>query len=66
MSKTHTITTSHPPDRAAIYREAARAAGLTLSEWVGRICDSQLPRDARKQLLKRHPRGPRPKHAPAE
>lgn len=46
---------SNPPDWWATFELAAKAAGMPLSEWIGKACVAQLPATMRRQLSKRPP-----------
>jgi hypothetical protein len=52
------LTTSQPPDHVAAFQRAAKAAGMTLSEWVGQSCLKQIQREERAKLtIRRRPGG---------
>lgn len=44
---------SQPADWDRAFRDAAEAAGMSLSAWIGEACKKQLPRDVRKSLSER-------------
>lgn len=51
MSQNHVRKNiSQPADWWAAWESAARAAGMSLSAWIGKRCNSGLPRDARDAL----------------
>lgn len=51
---------SAPPDHWAAWQAMADAAGLSLSDWMGRQCNAALPTSARRGLAARRAAG-RPK-----
>lgn len=55
--KSRIITTSQPPDHCTAFKRAARAAGMTLSEWVGYACLKQIAREDRAKLTPRRKPG---------
>jgi hypothetical protein len=46
-----------PPDWWEAFERAARAAGETLSEWIGNAARKALPAEQRKRLSERTPPG---------
>ena len=55
--KSKIITTSQPPDHCRAFKKAAKAAGMTLSEWVGNACLKQIKRVDREMLTPRRKPG---------
>jgi hypothetical protein len=47
-----TFTTTQPPEWQQAAREAAKAKGMTLSEWVGKAILAALPAKVRRKLPK--------------
>lgn len=48
---------TQPTDWWDAWGEAARAAGLDLSAWIGRQCNKALPKEIRDNLSERATRG---------
>ena len=55
--KSRIITTSQPPDHCQAFKRAAKAAGMTLSQWVGYACLKQIAREERAKLTVRRKPG---------
>lgn len=55
--ETRLVTTSQPSDWVKEFRKVAKSQGMTLSEWIGHVCLSQLERPVRQKLSKRVSRG---------
>lgn len=55
--KSRIMTTSQPPDHCRAFKRAAKAAGMTLSEWVGFACLRQVKFEERVKLAPRRKPG---------
>lgn len=53
MSERKNIT--QPADRWVAFQAAAKAAGMSLSEWLGKAGESALPPKVAKKLTERPP-----------
>lgn len=51
------LTTSQPPDHVVAFQRAAKAAGITLSQWVGQACLEQIKQRDRARLTTRRKPG---------
>ena len=54
---------TQPTDWWEAWEAAAKAAGKSLSKWIGEACNAKLPREQRKELSDRATVGKPPKDA---